>query len=507
MDKRISETLDKVLKDTPRASSPNTSSEMSAAPLLGKPDCPHCGGVGFLRLDVPLGHEKFGKLEPCVCRATEIADNARQRLYEMSNLERLSHLTFANFNSSGNPKAEFVSPQEVASLRDALDASEDFAKTLKTWLLLEGSYGCGKTHLAAAIANACVQRGVPTLFITVPDLLDSLRFAYNDPETTFEARFEDIRNADLLVMDDFGTQNATPWAQEKLFQIINYRYINKLPTVITTNLILDEIESRIRSRLQDADFVKYIRITAPDYRRPTETSNPGISMLSLSHIKEMSFGNFETRDDEVGKEIVTTITKERQDRYGRSVKDKEIVREKVTPQHVKRLHEALDAAVQFAESPNGWLVILGGSHSGKTHLAAAVGNYRLLLGGQAILVEVSNLLDYLKATFRPNSDVTFDRRAYEIRTTPLLMLDDLKESGISSVWAEDKLHQLLNHRYYANMPMVITSTLDPESFAKSYPSLWNKLLDTSKCQICVIDMPPYRRMAKTKKTTSAKKSK
>ena len=502
MDKKISATLDKVLGDTQKVNSQNIST--NAAPLLGKADCPHCGGVGFLRVDVPLGHEKFGRLEPCVCRASEIASNARQRLYEMSNLERLSHLTFENFNRTGNPKAEFVSPQEVASLADALSAVEEFARDLKGWLLLEGAYGCGKTHLAAAIANACVQRGVPTLFITVPDLLDSLRFAYNDPETTFEQRFDDIRSADLLVMDDFGTQNATPWAQEKLFQIINYRYINKLPTVITTNLILDEIESRIRSRLQDAEFVKYVRIMAPDFRRPTETSNPGISMLSLMHIKEMSFGNFETRDDEVGKEIVTTIIKEKQDRYGRPVKDKEIVREKVTPQHIKRLHEALDASVHFAENPNGWMVLLGQSFSGKTHLAAAIGNYRQLGGGQAILVEVSALLDYLKSTFRPNTDVTFDRRAYEIRTTPLLMLDDLKESGISSVWAEEKLHQILNHRYYANLPTVITSTLDPESFAKSYPSLWNKLLDGSKCQICVIDMPPYRRAAKVKKTAVKK---
>ena len=499
--------LDKVLSDTQKASSQNISTSSSAAPLLGKPDCPHCGGVGFLRVDVPVGHEKFGRLEPCVCRATEIAANARQRLYEMSNLERLSHLTFENFNRTGNPKAEFVSPQEAASLAEALNGAEEFSRNLIGWLLLEGAYGCGKTHLAAAIANACVQRGVPTLFITVPDLLDSLRFAYNDPETTFEQRFDDIRNADLLVMDDFGTQNATPWAQEKLFQIINYRYINKLPTVITTNLILDEIESRIRSRLQDAEFVRYVRIMAPDFRRPTETSNPGISMLSLPHIKDMSFGNFETRDDEVGKEIVTTIVKEKQDRYGRSVKDKEIIREKVTPQHIKRLHEALDASVHFAENPGGWMVLLGQSFSGKTHLAAAIGNYRQLGGGQAILVEVSALLDYLKSTFRPNTDVTFDRRAYEIRTTPLLMLDDLKESGISSVWAEEKLHQILNHRYYANLPTVITSTLDPESFAKSYPSLWNKLLDGSKCQVCVIDMPPYRRAAKVKKSAVKKNTK
>ena len=132
MDKR---TLERVRNDTQKASSPNTSTE-SAAPLLGKADCPHCGGIGFLRVDVPVGHEKFGRLEPCVCRANEIAENARQRLYEMSNLERLSHLTFANFNPSGNPKAEFVSPQEVASLSSALEATHTFAADLKGWLLL-----------------------------------------------------------------------------------------------------------------------------------------------------------------------------------------------------------------------------------------------------------------------------------------------------------------------------------------------------------------------------------
>ena len=425
-----------------------------------------------------------------------MAQNARQRLYEMSNLDRLSHLMLENFNVSGNPKAEFVTPQEVASLQAARDASEEFSDNLQGWLLLEGAYGCGKTHLAAAIANACVHRGIPTLFITVPDLLDSLRFAYGSQETTFEARFEEIRNADLLVMDDFGTQNATAWAQEKLFQIINYRYINNLPTVITTNLILDEIESRIRSRLQDSDFVQHIRIFAPDYRRPKETSNPGISMLSMPDIQNMTFGNFETRDDEVGQEIVTTVIKEKQDKYGRVFKDKEIIREKVTAEHVKRLHKALDASVKFAENPEGWLVILGQSFSGKTHLAAAIGNYRLLSGGQVILTQVSSLLDYLKATFSPSSDVSFDRRSYEIRTTPLLIVDDLKESGTSSLWAEDKLHQILNYRYYNDLPTVITSTMDPDSFAKSYPGLWNRILDTSKCEVCVVDMPPYRRTKK-----------
>jgi len=50
----------------------------------------------------------------------------------------------------------------------------------------------------------------------------------------------------------------------------------------------------------------------------------------------------------------------------------------------------------------------------------------------------------------------------------------------SFVWAEDKLYQILNHRYYAHLLTVITSTLKPESFAVNYPGLWNKILDATK---------------------------
>jgi DNA replication protein DnaC len=346
---------------------------------------------------------------------------------------------------------------------------------------------------------------MPTLFITVPDLLDSLRFAYNDPETTFEQRFDEIRSAELLILDDFGTQNATNWAQEKLFQIINYRYINKLVTVITTNLMLDEIEGRIRSRLQDDEFVKYVKITAPDYRRPEETSNPGISMLSLPEMKVMTFEKFQMREDEIGKEAITTTITEKQDKFGNKYKDKEITRVKVTKEDVKTLHDAFGAAARFAEEPHGWLVLLGQSFCGKTHLASAIGNYRIGLGGQALLVEVSALLDYLRQTFRPSSEVPFDRRFHEIRTTPLLILDDLKESGASSVWAEDKLYSVLNYRYNAHLPTVITSTMRGDSFALSYSNLWNKLLDPTMSQIYVIDMPPYRRVMKTGKAGPHKK--
>ena len=472
---------------------------------MGDPNCPHCGGVGYVRMDVPVGHEKFGKLEPCVCRAKDIADGARARLFALSNLDRLSHLGFDNFNPDGNKKAKFMTLREKKELHFAFEASQKFANSHKGWLLLEGGYGCGKTHLVAAIANDSVNKGIPTLFITVPDLLDSLRFSYADPETTFEQRFEEIRNASLLILDDFGTHNATSWAQEKLFQIINYRYINKLPTVITTNLMLDEIEGRIRSRLQDDEFVKYIKITAPDYRRPEETSNPGISMLSLPEIAEMTFENFEPRDAELGKEIVTTVTVEKETGYRNRSKERVVTRKTVTRNDIKTLHAAFSAAINFAKEPNGWLVFLGESYCGKTHLAAAIGHDRSRhMGGQALLVDVSTLLDYLKQTFNKDSDVSFSRRIHEIRTTPLLILDDIKESQANTIWAEDKLYSVLNYRFNSHLPTVLTSTLQPEAFALNYPGLFNKLLDTSKCQIHVIDMPPYRRITKKEKHKKAK---
>ncbi len=473
--------------------------------MLGDPDCPHCHGAGYVRHEVPLGDPNFGRLEACVCRSAKIAGAARARLFEMSRLDSLSHLSFENFAPRGNKNAKFMTPVDLKSLAAAKEIAESYAHSPQGWLLLEGGYGSGKTHLAAAIANFVVNMGTPTLFITVPDLLDSLRFAYSDPDTTFEAHFEEIRTAAFLVLDDFGTQNATNWAQEKLFQIMNFRYINKLPTVITTNLKLDEIESRIRSRLQDEEFVNHVLITAPDFRRPTETSNPGLSMLSRHDIMSMTLKSFETREDEIGKEIVTTTAIEKQDRFGNKVKSREITRVKVTQEDVKNLSKAFHAAAAFAEEPEGWLVFLGESYCGKTHLAAAIANYRIAMGGPVIMVKVAELPEYLRKSFQSSSEVPFDRRLFEIKTTPMLIFDDLKERAVYTAWFEDKISQILDHRYDAHLTTVITSTLTPDDFAINYPSLWNRLLDEEKVHINVIDMPPYRRTRKAGRSSTGQR--
>jgi DNA replication protein DnaC len=346
---------------------------------------------------------------------------------------------------------------QSTSLEMAFNQAQHYANNLKGWLLLQGGYGCGKTHLAAGIANFAVEMGVPTLFLTVPDLLDTLRFSYDSEDTTFEERFDEIRNASLLVLDDFGTQNATGWAQEKLFQIVNYRYINKLPLVVTTNLAMDEIEARIRSRLADPELVTTCRIAAPDYRRPMDdTGHPELSSLELMTGK--TFGSFDERADEG-----------------------------LQTDELKSLQKALKAAHNFAEKPKGWLVFMGTYGSGKTHLAAAIANYRAGLGDPPLFVMVPDLLDHLRATFSPHSNTTFDRRFDEIRTAPLLVLDDLGTQSMTP-WVREKLYQLFNHRYNAELPTVITTS---DSLDEMDARIRSRLLDGKLCTIYAVTAPSF----------------
>jgi DNA replication protein DnaC len=463
MSDKLEEILKKIATDTSEENLPGSSNTEPGRDsdrnrdsyTLGDPDCPHCGGLGYLRSEVPVDHPDFGRLQLCPCRQPQISQHISQRLYALSHLDELRTLTFNAFQPRGRIG---LGPLQADSLERAFNQAQHFAQSVDGWLLLQGGYGCGKTHLAAAIGNAAVQRGMPTLFITVPDLLDSLRFTYQNPDASFESRFEEIRQAPLLILDDFGTQNATEWAQEKLFQILNYRYINRLPLVVTTNLSLDEVEGRIRSRLQDPDLVTRVLILAPDYRRPTDdTGHPELSSLSL--LGDRTFGNFSLRQGE-----------------------------RLPREDLKSLERAFRAAQAYAEKPNGWLVIMGPYASGKTHLAAAIANFRAGLGYPPLFVVVPDLLDHLRATFSPKSTVSYDRRFEEVRTTSLLILDDLGTQSMTP-WVKEKLYQLFNYRYNAELPTIITTA---NSLDEIDARIGSRMLDRRICAIHAITVPAYR---------------
>ena len=105
------------------------------------------------------------------------------------------------------------------------------------------------------------------MFIVVPDLLDHLRATFNPASgMRLDKRFDEIKKAPLLVLDDLGTESATAWAREKLYQLFNYRYTARLPTVITTATPVDEIDPRLATRMLDGSRCTFFLIEAPSYR-------------------------------------------------------------------------------------------------------------------------------------------------------------------------------------------------------------------------------------------------
>ena len=227
-----------------------------------KSACPRCKGAGYLRSNVPFGHPNFGKPLACECKEAEKKEKRRQQLLELSDLSAFRAKSLTNFSTHF--------PGMHPTVQEAFEVAQDYAQDPYGWLLLVGPNGCGKTHLAASIANKCLDGGSVVLFAVVPDLLAHLRstFAPTAPEG-YDQLFAKMREAELLVLDDLGSHQSSPWANEKLFQLLNYRYNSQYPTVITANKGgLGSVDDRVLSRLSDVGLVNTVVMDgAQDYRR------------------------------------------------------------------------------------------------------------------------------------------------------------------------------------------------------------------------------------------------
>ncbi len=386
-----------------------------ASPSSG---CPICKGAGFVYTDAPVGHPDFGKAIPCRCIREESNKERQALLQRYSNLGSLTRFTFDNLL----PEGRSGEPASQERFSRAYQAAKAFAAEPKGWLVLVGPNGCGKTHLAAAIANERINHGYPAFFQSIPDLLDHLRSAFSpDSEMPYDELFDRVRNAPLLVLDDLGAQTSTPWAREKLDQLLNHRFNNELPTVITTRNPIDQLEESVRARLTDPNLSRVYLI---EEKTPPLLEYTWGQEFELQ--KSMTFENFDWK------------------------------RVNLLPELRENLKEAFRLAFDFAKSPEGWVVLQGMNGCGKTHLAAAIANYRYQAKQPALFVVIPDFLDHLRSTFRPESKVSYDQLFERVKTTPLLILDDFGRQT-TSPWAQEKLYQVINHRYNARLPTVITT--------------------------------------------------
>jgi DNA replication protein DnaC len=298
-----------------------------------------------------------------------------------------------------------------------------------------------------------LSQNAPVFFITIADLLDHLRAAFTpESEVPYDRFFDQVRNAPMLILDDLGVQAGTPWGQEKLDQLLNHRYNHELPTVITCEISPEKMDERWRSRFSDTRLCQI-------YLLGEKEQSPDLSWVTgLELQKSMTFSNFDSRR--------VNLASEMQD----------------------NLERAYRLAFDFAKAPEGWLVLQGSTGCGKTHLAAAIVNFRYQAKNPALFVVVPEFLDHLRSTFSPESKTSYDQLFERVKTTPLLVLDDFGEQSTTS-WAQEKLYQVINYRYNAQLPTVITTSRALEEMEGRISS---RLADRKMSTAFNIMAPDYR---------------
>ena len=214
-------------------------------------NCPSCRDSGWLRPD-----------EKCPCLVQEEIDH----LYHQSGLPpELREQTFETF------RIDLYPPQFRSFMEQVVAECKAFAARVAAGqatenLVLRGGVGLGKTFLSSAIAHTVLQSGRSVIYLTLPELLDRIRYY------KFEAVDSDalslLREVDLLILDDLGGEKVSEFSVQELFALINFRITHRLPMVVSTNLSWTDLEevytTRIASRLMGSALV--LKLDGDDIR-------------------------------------------------------------------------------------------------------------------------------------------------------------------------------------------------------------------------------------------------
>lgn len=160
------------------------------------------------------------------------------KLFQNNNLgKRQLNSTFENYKINNKNKKAYENAKKYAN--KLINGETDKG------LFITGTYGVGKTYLASCIANETIKNKNTVVFGTLIQLLDYIKDTYKDSDVSDKEYLNLYSSVDLLIIDDLGKEKPTEWVLEKLFLIVNNRYNNYLPIVITTNYTRNQLRERL----------------------------------------------------------------------------------------------------------------------------------------------------------------------------------------------------------------------------------------------------------------------
>lgn len=216
-------------------------------------ECSICRDLHFVHPHRENGSVDYSQYVSCQC---SVERHKRERLQAMLWMCELppatEHMTFENFE---------VRPGLEEAYQAALKVAEE---SMPGWLTLIGDVNRGKTHLIIAACRRRLAQGKPARYTYVPLLLEELRRGFrHEGDYSYENRFDFFLNVPLLALDDLGTEHRTDWVQEKLDTIVDYRLTHGLGLVVNANVTLEELNFRIRNRLERGGQIVFI--DAPEF--------------------------------------------------------------------------------------------------------------------------------------------------------------------------------------------------------------------------------------------------
>lgn len=219
--------------------------------------CSDCRDTGYI-------NTPDGLKEKCHCfRKQELT-----LLYEQSNIQDM--VARENFSTLSY---EYYQGEDLSRFQKAVKIADNFVQNFKQDyhnLFFYGTVGTGKSFLSGCIAGELLKQGHSVVYFSSAGLFETLaRYAFDTKEKDALYNFyRDLYNCDLVILDDLGTEVTNSFITSQLFACLNERHLRRKPTIISTNLSLEELRDRYSDRVFSRITSNYIlcKLTGPDIR-------------------------------------------------------------------------------------------------------------------------------------------------------------------------------------------------------------------------------------------------